>query len=100
LAGRAPLHDSLPPGDASSDELLGRFLDYVAGKGLSLYPAQEEAILALFEGQNVIPEHADRIGEVAGRLGPALRLARARPALGLHVPDQGVGQREMDGPVP
>ncbi len=49
-----PLYDLLPPGEAGSDELLGRFLDYVAGKGLSLYPAQEEAILELFEGKNVI----------------------------------------------
>ena len=51
-----PLHDLLPPAgaDADSDELLGRFLDYVAGKGLTLYPAQEEAILELFEGKNVI----------------------------------------------
>ena len=29
-------------------------MDYVAGKGLALYPAQEEAILALLDGQNVI----------------------------------------------
>ncbi|MGE0452693.1 MAG: DEAD/DEAH box helicase [Vicinamibacteria bacterium] len=50
----APLLDLLPERDASSDELLGRFLDYVAGKGLGLYPAQEEAVLALFEGRNVI----------------------------------------------
>jgi hypothetical protein len=49
-----PLYDLLPEGDAGSDELLGRFLDYVAGKGLTLYPAQEEGILALFEGKNVI----------------------------------------------
>ena len=50
-----PLYDLLPSGDApGSDELLGRFLDYVAGKGLTLYPAQEEAILELFEGKNVI----------------------------------------------
>ena len=38
----------------STDTLLDRFLDYVAGKGLALYPAQEEAILALLDGQNVI----------------------------------------------
>jgi len=50
----APLYDILPPGEADSDELLGRFLDYVAGKGLTLYPAQEEAILEVFEGKNVI----------------------------------------------
>jgi superfamily II RNA helicase len=49
-----PLYDLLPPGEATSDELLGRFLDYVAGKGLTLYPAQEEAVLELFEGKNVI----------------------------------------------
>ncbi len=40
--------------DPSADQLLGRFLDYVAAKGLTLYPAQEEALLALFEGRNVI----------------------------------------------
>jgi len=49
-----PLYDILPSGEANSHELLGRFLDYVAGKGLTLYPAQEEAILELFEGKNVI----------------------------------------------
>jgi superfamily II RNA helicase len=49
------LYDLLPrDNDLSSDNLLGRFLDYVAGRGLTLYPAQEEALLALFEGQNVI----------------------------------------------
>jgi superfamily II RNA helicase len=50
----APLFDILPPAGASRDELLGRFLEYVAQKGLSLYPAQEEAILELFEDKNVI----------------------------------------------
>ena len=51
----APLYDLLPPGDDfNSDDLLGRFLEYVAGKGLTLYPAQEEAILELFEDKNVI----------------------------------------------
>src|SRR5262245_1392447 len=50
-----PLYDLLPPRDhADSAELPGRFLDYVTGKELVLYPAQEEAVLALFEGQNVI----------------------------------------------
>jgi hypothetical protein len=41
-------------GEADGGTLLGRFLDYVASLGLSLYPAQEEAILALLEGRNVI----------------------------------------------
>ena len=49
------LHDLLPPGpDPGSDELLGRFLEYADSKRLDLYPAQESAILELFEGKNVI----------------------------------------------
>ena len=49
------LADRLPDaGHVSSDALLGRFLDHTAALGLELYPAQEEAILALLEGQNVI----------------------------------------------
>ena len=51
----APLRDFLPDtGDPSGDDLLGRFLDYTAGKGLALYPAQEEAVLELLEEKNVI----------------------------------------------
>jgi superfamily II RNA helicase len=38
----------------SNDELLGRFLDQIAAKGLTLYPAQESAILELYEERNVI----------------------------------------------
>ncbi len=49
-----PLYDVLPQGEAGSDELLARFLDYVDDLGLTLYPAQEDAVLALFEGKNVI----------------------------------------------
>ncbi len=49
------LGDLLPDdGDVSSDALLGRFLDYTADRGLSLYPAQEEAILELLDEKNVI----------------------------------------------
>jgi superfamily II RNA helicase len=49
------LSDLIPrTGDLRSDTLLGKFLDYVDAKGLALYPAQEAAILELFEGRNVI----------------------------------------------
>ena len=49
------LGDLLPEdGDASPDALLGLFLDYTSAKGLTLYPAQEEAVLELFEGKNVV----------------------------------------------
>jgi hypothetical protein len=51
----ATLIDLLPYGPGvTNDLLLDRFLDYVAERGLTLYPAQEEAILALLDGQNVI----------------------------------------------
>ncbi len=42
------------PGDASPDLVLERFLDYVGERGLELYPAQEEAILEIAAGKNVI----------------------------------------------
>lgn len=51
----ATLYELIPRDEhASNDALLGRFLDYAAGKRLTLYPAQEEAILELYEGRNVI----------------------------------------------
>src|SRR6185503_15753505 len=51
----ATLYELIPrSGPSGSDELLGRFLEYVEGKKLQLYPAQETAILELFEDRNVI----------------------------------------------
>lgn len=41
-------------GQTDPDTLLEHFLDYAAAKNLELYPAQEEAILELFAGKNVI----------------------------------------------
>ncbi|HYF34689.1 MAG TPA: DUF3516 domain-containing protein, partial [Prosthecobacter sp.] len=50
-----PLLRRLPAkADCADGDLLDRFLDYVTEKKLELYPAQEEAILALFEDKNVI----------------------------------------------
>jgi superfamily II RNA helicase len=55
ISTQFPLHQLLPQGEEpSSDQILDQFLTYTAQKGLILYPAQEEAILALYEGQNVI----------------------------------------------
>ena len=44
----------LPSEQADSSALLDRFLEYAREKGLELYPAQEEAILELYSGKNVI----------------------------------------------
>ncbi len=51
----ATLYDLIPRDEKpGNDILLGRFLDYVEGRRLQLYPAQESAILELFEEKNVI----------------------------------------------
>ena len=51
----ATLYELIPrSGPGGSDELLGRFLEYVEAQKLQLYPAQETAILELFEDRNVI----------------------------------------------
>ena len=49
------LYDLIPRDERpDNDALLGKFLEYVQGRELILYPAQEEAILELFEEKNVI----------------------------------------------
>ena len=51
----ATLYDLIPRDEQhSNDVLLGRFLEYAEGRKLQLYPAQEAAILELFEEKNVI----------------------------------------------
>ncbi|MBK8477530.1 MAG: DUF3516 domain-containing protein [Opitutaceae bacterium] len=42
------------PGPYNADAALDRFLTVIAARGLALYPEQEEAILELFAGRNVI----------------------------------------------
>ena len=55
MAPAAPLYDCLPnPDNASPDTILEGFLRYAQATGLTLYPHQEEAILALLAGKNVI----------------------------------------------
>ncbi|MCA9628194.1 MAG: DUF3516 domain-containing protein, partial [Myxococcales bacterium] len=49
-----PLEKRLAAVDADPDSLLEAFLSYVEEAGLSLYPAQEEAVLELFAGKNVV----------------------------------------------
>ncbi len=49
-----PLAALLPGADAGPDELLSRFVSYVSASGLSLYPAQEEALLELMAGKHVV----------------------------------------------
>lgn len=55
-ASSAPLAALLPPPSATidGDAVLSRFLQYVSDVGLSLYPAQEEALLELMGGKNLV----------------------------------------------
>ncbi len=48
------LTDHLPTTGHDPDALLDGFVDFVAAKGIELYPAQEEAILELLDGNHVI----------------------------------------------
>jgi superfamily II RNA helicase len=51
----ATLYDLIPRDEKlSNDVLLGRFLEYAEGRRLQLYPAQESALLELFDEKNVI----------------------------------------------
>jgi len=44
----------LPPPGTGPDEILSRFVSYVAATGLELYPAQEEALLELMADKHVV----------------------------------------------
>jgi superfamily II RNA helicase len=68
----APLADRIPPrGTDDPDEILGLFLEWVASTGLTLYPAQEEALLEIMAGRHVI-------------LGTPTGSGKSLVALGLH----------------
>ena len=94
------LADLLPPEPTSDpDVLLGRFLAWVQSTGLTLYPAQEEALLELMAGQARPARHAHRLRQVAGRRRAPLQGARRGEDLVLHGADQGAGEREVLRPL-
>jgi len=49
-----PLLEKLPGHPASNDSILDAFLDYLTSENITPYDHQEEAILELFSGKNVI----------------------------------------------
>lgn len=53
-APKAPLEARIPPPGTDSGTTLEAFLDYVAERKLTLYPAQEAAILEIFDGNHVV----------------------------------------------
>ncbi|HEX2291539.1 MAG TPA: hypothetical protein VHH53_15435, partial [Pseudonocardiaceae bacterium] len=42
------------PGGSGPDEVLDTFVNWVSGQGLTLYPAQEDALIEIVSGSNVI----------------------------------------------
>jgi superfamily II RNA helicase len=54
MADTPTLVSLLPNGPVDGDALLDIFVDWAMARGLELYPAQEEAILEVFEGKHVI----------------------------------------------
>jgi superfamily II RNA helicase len=50
----SPLGALAGEGGLSADEILDRFVSWVASTQLTLYPAQEEALLALLDGKHVV----------------------------------------------
>jgi superfamily II RNA helicase len=80
----SPLSDRLPPraGSLAPDELLGLFLGHVSALGLGLYPAQEQAMLELYSGNNVV-------------LATPTGSGKSLVALALHFLAMGLGKRSF-----
>ncbi|MCF7730035.1 MAG: DUF3516 domain-containing protein [Akkermansiaceae bacterium] len=54
MTGTAPLDPGRLPPSASADDILNAFLEYLVAAEIEPYPHQEEAVLELFQGNNVI----------------------------------------------
>src|SRR5580658_4379446 len=92
------LTDLLPPptGDAppDPDSIFGAFAGWAADQGLTLYPHQEEALIEVAIGSNVILSTPTGSGKSLVAAG-AHFAPRQRPAQLLHRADQGPGEREV-----
>ena len=87
---RPALSEFLPADPVASDELLDRFLAWVAAQELALYPAQEEALLELWAGRHVV-------------LSTPTGSGKSLVALGLQFKAAAEGRRSFytsDGPPP
>lgn len=89
-----PLLQPLPAG-ADDDALLDAFLNYVAAKGIDLYPAQEQAILELLQGNNVILKTPTGSGKSLVAAAMHFFWAVSGTEVGLYLSHQSFGQREV-----
>ena len=84
--------------DADGGEFFDLFTGWAADRGLPLYPAQEEALLEIVAGANVILDTPTGSGK--SLVATAAHFAAlARAAVLLHGADQGAGVGEVLRPV-
>ena len=83
------------PSDPTPDALYDAFEAWTSEQGLNLYPAQDEALIELVDGANVILATPTGSGQEPGRRRRALRGAGPRPTQLLHRADQGAGVGEV-----
>ena len=84
---------------ADPDELFASFAAWAAASGTVLYPAQEEALIELVSGANVVLATPTGSGKSLVATGALYAALAAGPAQLLHRTDQGAGQREVLRPV-
>ena len=78
--------------EASGERLLEGFMDLVQKAGMELYPAQEEAILELFDGHHVILNTPTGSGKSMVALALHFQSLAPWPTIRLHLSHQGFGQ--------
>ena len=84
---------------ADPDKLFASFAAWAAASGTALYAAQEEALIELLSGANVILATPTGSGKSLVATGALYAALAARPARLLHRADQGTGEREVLRPL-
>ena len=88
------LRDRVPSG-SGDDAIYDGFVEWAADRGLSLYPAQDEAVIEIVSGANVILSTPTGTGKsLVAVAAHAACLARGGRTL-LHGADQGAREREV-----
>ena len=89
----------LLPADAAPDAVFDAFAGWAEEQGLALYPHQEEALIEIVSGANVILSTPTGSGKSLVATGAHFAaLADGQPVL-LHRADQGAGVGEVLRPV-
>ena len=83
------------PSEWDADAFMDAFESWVRGRGIRLYPAQEEAVLELVLGRHLVLSTPTGTGKsLVAVAAHAIALAQGGRSL-LHRADQGAGEREV-----